>query len=111
MRCVQLLVYNVVVCAAGVVAAKKNTTPQTPPKPCITPIIHYSASIMKRCTAVVLLLVATWLHASTTAAPLLFEKFDAGWEDRWQHSGSDKYGGEFEVDTPDGLDDPALKVR
>lgn len=65
---------------------------------------------MRVCTAASVLLLATWLHA-ITATPQLFEKFDAGWEDRWQHSGSDKYGGEFEVDTPSGLDDPALKVR
>ncbi len=56
------------------------------------------------------LLVATALHP-ISGKPALFETFSEGWEDRWQHSDSDKYGGEFEVDTPDGLDDPALKVR
>lgn len=66
---------------------------------------------MARPSAALLLVVATATLHAITATPQLFEKFDAGWEGRWQHSGSDKYGGEFEVDTPQGLDDPALKVR
>lgn len=66
---------------------------------------------MARHTLFVALLLATATVHAISAKPALFETFSQGWEDRWQHSDSDKYGGEFEVDTPDGLDDPALKVR
>ena len=55
--------------------------------------------------ALLLLLAAVLAHAD------FFEDFTSGWDSRWTHSAESKYNGRFEVDTPEGLDQPALKVR
>ena len=40
-------------------------------------------------------LFAALLIAAATAAPLLNDALDAGWESRWTHSSDDKYTGRF----------------
>lgn len=57
---------------------------------------------MKHCVAVVLLLAS--------AAQAVHLDFAGGFSG-WQHSDDAKYGGKFELATPEGLTTQALKVR
>ena len=40
-----------------------------------------------------------------------FEEFGSGWDSRWIYSSDEKYSGRFEVEAPEGSENPALKVR
>lgn len=48
--------------------------------------------------------------AAASAKSEFFETFNSGWNSRWTHSDESKYNGRFTVETPEGLDQPALKA-
>ena len=50
------------------------------------------------------------LAAAASAQSVFFEDFTTGWNSRWTHSDESKYNGRFTVETPEGLDQPALKA-
>ena len=54
---------------------------------------------------------ALLLLAAVSAQAEFFEDFSSTWTSRWTHSAESKYNGRFQVETPEGLDQPALKVR
>ena len=53
---------------------------------------------------------ALLLLAAVSAQAEFFEDFSSTWTSRWTHSAESKYNGRFQVETPEGLDQPALKV-
>jgi calnexin len=57
-----------------------------------------------------LVLLALVIGSVVAKQPSFFETFESGWKGRWIHSDDDKYTGKFQVDTPDNLEDEALKV-
>lgn len=55
-------------------------------------------------------LIVALLGAPCLASAEFFEEFGAGYEDRWAYSADDKYTGRFVTDTPEGWQEPGLKV-